>query len=170
MNLLTMGRSFVGIQSMPNRYRVTGQRLLPKFAEVGRAVSLAPVRSDASVGPLFDQAAERERSNLPVAGVCAAENGADSRRQMSSGDLIRRSMARPSRQQRAAAAAMVQTELSLETVKVLRNDLSDADLEIRRCLSEREERGGASETTPQKRMLWGRLMERLLPGRKQQTA
>jgi hypothetical protein len=60
MKLLSMSKSFAGGRNQSGRYKIVEQGLLPKFAPVGRPVSLAPKRK--SDGP----AAKKEQSTTPL--------------------------------------------------------------------------------------------------------
>jgi len=60
MKLLSVSKSFAGGRNQPGRYKMVEQGLLPKFAPVGRPVSLAPKRK--SDGP----AAKKEQSAPPM--------------------------------------------------------------------------------------------------------
>src|SRR5882724_5615836 len=60
MKLLSVSKSFAGGRNQSGRYKMVEQGLLPKFAPVGRPVSLAPKRK--SVAP----AAKKEQSTIPM--------------------------------------------------------------------------------------------------------
>ena len=60
MKLLSVSKSFAGGRNQPGRYKMVEQGLLPKFAPVGRPVSLAPKRK--SDGP----AVKKEQNATPM--------------------------------------------------------------------------------------------------------
>jgi hypothetical protein len=61
MKLLSVSKSLAGGRNQPGRYKMVEQGLLPKFAPVGRPVSLAPKRK--SDGPTV----KKEQSTTPTA-------------------------------------------------------------------------------------------------------
>lgn len=194
MKLLSVSRSFVNGKQESGRYRMAEQGMLPKFAPVGRQVSLAPQKTledapsaladgvspdvpshpaahaatalafEAAPEPLQpppDAAAPTAASSaaamaapaapaLCVNAVPASTNWFRLRRNPFSADPTEPvpatlSVAAPApapvsvRAPAFAAAAAgasravsrpVQSELSLDAVKPVRNDLSDADLEV----------------------------------------
>src|SRR2546426_12701846 len=60
MKLLSVSKSFAGGRNQPGRYKMVEQGLLPKFAPVGRPVSLAPKRK--SDGP----AVKKKQNTTPI--------------------------------------------------------------------------------------------------------
>jgi len=161
MKLLSVSNSFLAGKTESGRYRMTEQGVLPKFAPVGRPVSLAPKRNeDGPIGRV-------ELSLAPTKPIAAARE--DPAVMLS----LRQSCDRHSpfaeradepattgqvREPRAAVCVnavpestnwfrlrrdpfsvpagkvepkpLVQAELSLDAVKPVRNDLSDADFEV----------------------------------------
>jgi hypothetical protein len=60
MKLLSMSKSFAGGRNQPGRYKMAEQGLLPKFAPVGRPVSLAPKRKSDGL------AEKKEQNAIPM--------------------------------------------------------------------------------------------------------
>ena len=141
LRLLTTGKSLVGVRELESRYRLTSQRLLPQFGSAknpfGNSASAAaePATAPATkavprapVGPL-----------RPFAGLKGAVGRAQSpglfgwakARFAQAGSFWKR---RPATAGQPATLSLstqpVQGELSLDRIKVVRNDLSDADLEV----------------------------------------
>lgn len=148
MKLLSMSTSFAGGRNGPGRYKMADQGLLPKFAAMGRPVSLAPVRLPDE--PVPKQAAHRtpaipmnppqqksaraaQKRTEPVeaiapalrAAVCVNANSAPTNWfRLGTPPAVNRSAGRPT------FLMPAQGELSLDSVKPVRNDLSDSDLQI----------------------------------------
>ena len=139
MRLLTVGQSVRGLSNEPSPYKINEQHFLPKFASVGRPVSLAPpkerlaqavrVRSSdqaVAVDPASRAVTVAAFTPSPVAKaiqrpVSVAKEEEKGWRSLLS--FFGRSKPRPRR-------PLVQGEMTLETLKVVRNDLSEADLEV----------------------------------------
>ncbi len=144
MQLLTVGRSLDRIRDEPSRYKMTQQTLLPKFGSVNapevRARGLsgmtnpAVTRADAEEAKPSCAAATNDRNKMNAvqpdmerkAAPAGAVKPAFPRGRWT---LFRNPFAKASRQE-AATRAPVQSELLLDAVKPVRNDLSDSDLEI----------------------------------------
>src|SRR5439155_5976845 len=79
MKLLSVSKSFAGGRNQPGRYKMAEQGLLPKFAPVGRPVSLAPKRkSDVPAGKQEQNATPMGASNsLPESLIQGADLPAD---------------------------------------------------------------------------------------------
>ena len=141
MRLLAVGKSIIGIRNERSPYKMTQDNLLPKFgrkpggeAEVstaGETVTAVDIR----VGGAAKDAVALSGAPAPRAGaaVLAADATAvtgllpsDSAAACSS----RRGGRWRSRLTGPAGPGPMQEELRLETVKVMRNDLRDADLEV----------------------------------------
>jgi len=184
MKLLSVSKSFAGGRNQPGRYKMVEQGLLPKFAPVGRPVSLAPKRE--SDGPavkkeqnatpigasnslpesLFqgaDPATDPVKAVAPTprAAVCVNATAAPTNWfRLGNNPFVNRPAGRP----KPLTAA--QTELSLDAVKPVRNDLSDSDLQI---VPARPEMRPDASKTPSPRLLkpeltgfaWSRLTARL---------
>lgn len=129
--LLAVGQSIKGGKDAPSPYRMTDGKLLPKFAPVGRPISLAPPpRPFAETAERFFAGRKAHKTDpaaatAPAQPVVAVAKPAAA---ASTGRGLRR--LNPFASKSAAARPLVQAELSLDAVKVVRNDLSDADLEL----------------------------------------
>ncbi len=125
LRLLTAGKSLIGLKDSAGRYAVTRQRLLPKFnAKHAAASANAVMTGEAGAAPALTG---RGAGGTRLATAKPGEANA----QKSSPKLFRWWKSKPAlpgipRFQKA----MVQGELSLDTVKVVRNDLRDSDLEL----------------------------------------
>jgi hypothetical protein len=160
IKLLTVGKCLVSNRNGPGRYRMTELALLPKFAPVGRPIALAPKPKNRAMpaadyrqpeaGPSGNPApvpmtptkqvlahstpTERAESispgvnpaPMPVAASASCVNS------ISNTDFFRlkRVAAAFGRAGHPQRKAPVQTELVLDGVRVVRNDLSDSDVEI----------------------------------------
>jgi hypothetical protein len=126
VRLLSAGKSLIGFNES-GRYRVTRQRLLPQFGSVSN-----PFRSSAEGGIPTPTAPAPPAAAVAPTGT--AETKSQPRRGL--GAWVGHLLARLERPQIRTAPAIagsrpaVQGELSLDTVRVLRNDLSEADLEV----------------------------------------
>ena len=142
MQLLTVGRSLGRIGDEPSRYKMTQQSLLPKFGSVNahenRARGLSektnPVVVKTEIKTSEIAAAINDRKNMnsvqPGSKVTAAPSAVDSRPAFPRGrwTLFKNPFSKAPKA--AASTAPVQSELLLDSVKPVRNDLSDADLEL----------------------------------------
>jgi hypothetical protein len=150
--LLTAGKSLIGLQNVTSRYRMRSRFLLPKFGAAKNPfasdvsdVSEAVPEPAPEVRPMSEEevaaANLKETKRLPVAPPALIPRGlAPTVKRESIFERIlklnplawwkswrtpaRRPLPRPSR------ATPVQGELSLDKITVVRNDLTDADLEI----------------------------------------
>ena len=148
MKLLSVSKSFAGGRNQPGRYKMVEQGLLPKFAPVGRPVSLAPkrksdgpaVKKEQSATPMgasnslpeslfqatdpvsepFKAVAPTPRAAVCVNAIAAPTNWF----RLGNKPFVNPRAGRPKPLTPAPA------ELSLEAVKPVRNDLSDSDLQI----------------------------------------
>lgn len=160
MHLLAAGRSVKGIRKEPGPYRMNQENLLPKFNAVSK---------DA---PADDQAHETQTAPVPLADAAASDAACDEadkrerHRDVFKLGWLRRAVGRVFwRGSRTGGDATrdkrrpVQGQLSLDAVRVVRNDLTDSDSEAapRRTAS----RPGAARS-PSHGMVWNRLSARLL--------
>ena len=161
LRLLAAGRSLVGLNQPNSRYRVTSQRLLPRFvskgnpfrtqadgAEKSRLTSAeppeaAPPAATSQVLPAASIHACKQIEIAPVKPKSAAKPASQKWADWASkcaATVAGAIHARPAKPAKPAIPAfakpLVQGELSLERVKVVRNDLSDSDLDIVRCRPE----------------------------------
>lgn len=154
MQLLTVGRSLGRISDEPSRYKMTQQSLLPKFGSVNasedrvRGVSgttnPAVTRADAAVAKSSSAAATNDRKQMnavqPESQRQAAPGGVAPKPAFPRGrwTIFRNPFSRAPKPA-AVATAPVQSELSLDMVKPVRNDLSDSDLELVQAARRRAE-------------------------------
>jgi hypothetical protein len=154
VRLLSSGRSLIGFKDEAGRYQMTNQRLLPKFGSVknpfragcppGQMRLTTPSVSENRAVPAVSQVASVEMPQSQAAMKFAESKrhiylshvwrklcGWSGRLQKGWGRLL------PRQEKNAARVALpqlvkppIQSELSLERVRVLRNDLSDVDLEV----------------------------------------
>jgi hypothetical protein len=126
LQLMSTGRSWKGFTDGEPRYEVTHQKLLPKFNSKKNPfrATAQPAAAPATVA----QAAAAKPVSHPAGG--SKLRGWLARMTAKLGSLF----ARPPKPVKAAIPAFPKTslqgELSLDHVKVMRNDLSDTDLEI----------------------------------------
>ena len=116
LRLLTAGRSLIGLKE-PARYREAGPRALPKF--VGKQ---QPFGATSGSAVAAEPGASASSSTVPVSEISAKPRWFSrwtARWQRPNTSVIPR-FSKP----------LVQGELSLDRVKVMRNDLSDSDLEV----------------------------------------
>jgi hypothetical protein len=195
LRLLTAGKSLVGLRDSEPRYRLNRQRLLPKFPmrenpfratvkpDGGRDCA-SPVARPAENGVPAVGARRPEESELHVAPMPEVQSGPENlaRKWISKLRGLRgrnaQGFARRAPQSDSAPGA-VQTELSLDSVEVMRNDLSDADFEVvpsttvsAKVPTRPAERDG-SDPKPEKveagelpSMAWGRVSRKLFPAGK----
>lgn len=145
MQLLTVGRSLGRIRDEPSRYKMTQQSLLPKFGAVhapetqvrGLSETTNPVfaRADASKANAAGAATINDRKNMsavqPELQGKVAPVGAVDRPVFPRGrwTLFRNPFLKTPKPAKPLPAP-VQSELSLDAVKPVRNDLCDSDLEL----------------------------------------
>jgi hypothetical protein len=158
LRLLTTGKSLVGLKDEINRYRYTTRNRLPKFGSAKnpfqRSADAGTAGRDvvaATLSPKLAPGAEVRDGVVPPAslpkpaaaqsetdrGTNAQATAASPRTEQSQGNGLRRLRSwlspsgRPTPKPPVVGGKIpVQCELSLDRVKVMRNDLSDADLEI----------------------------------------
>lgn len=143
--LLATGRSLIGAQNASSRYRMDKRARLPKFGSTKNPFAAAHSTPEVNqpVPPQPTNSADAEpvvRATPPAANPIPASAPATRLRR-----AVRRlqewylevnplpRLAGPARSAFTAVprpSGPIQSELSLDTVRVVRNDLSDADLEI----------------------------------------
>jgi len=179
MQLLTTGKALEGQHNSSHRYQMTSQKLVPKFGS--KRNPFAARKSDAAA----PDAAATQAAIAPVPAKAPApsvfSNGPApqpwSARLASWVSGLKAKLSRPQRglqraQPTTAAAALpgavVQGELLLDGIKVVRNDLSETDLEIVTIKPEGADAGTVKSNgaiTPRKRgtpeRAWDRLRSRL---------
>jgi len=146
VRLLTTGKSLTGVDPATNRYRMRSRFLLPKFgsdknpftqpAAVPRAAVQETTPAQIAAANL------KETRRLPATVAVELKTSGDQPVSGTFGRIRewlrrRNPLARWPRRNREPKAAIprfnkspIQVELSLDSVKVVRNDLNDADLEI----------------------------------------
>lgn len=172
--LLAAGRSLIGAQDTSSRYRLDKRARLPKFVSPknpfasGTTSSLVtpptPIQAIMSPTEPVSRACEPAANSMPVIPPATSSLRRAVRRLqewcVEANPLPR--LAGPARsaftQPARPPMAAIQGELSLDTVKVVRNDLSDTDLEI---VPVKPARHAESVPLPQENA-WSRLTTRLL--------
>ena len=175
LKLLATGKSLVGLKQATGRYRVTRERLLPQFGSKNNPFQQRDDEAQTSAGPLQNVALPEpstSESSQPEPTVAPCDSGpakGSPERLPVLAEPVRHKVAgwankcvaklatgirvRPSKPAKSAfpafTKALVQGELSLERVKVVRNDLSDSDLDIVRSRAEAAPRAAASSTVEQ---------------------
>ena len=177
MQLLAAGRSIQTIKDEPSRYKMT-QHLLPKFGPAVRAETKMPDAIEAQSHPVVaeprapvtqpEPQAKKKNMNALHTLPPAPSRGASNAALMSAFPLGRWTRLRKNpfgtKSHRPGATAPVQGELRLDLVRPVRNDLSDADLEV---VEAPEPVAAAQESTAgpsideSNRFLWSRLTARI---------
>jgi hypothetical protein len=147
LRLLTTGKSLVGVKDTESRYRVTGARLLPQFgsarnpfsstaksepAPAGERPAAAQVGNGASGGRSGIRSANAKPALARAIGALRLKAVAllSGWRAKLGGLLPRPRAAKVKPAIPRFTKPAVQGELSLDRIRVVRNDLSDADLEV----------------------------------------
>src|SRR5947207_4825713 len=161
IKLLSVSQSLVGGRNQPGRYKMADQNLLPKFAPVGRPISLAPKRKPQE--PFAPNESDKPKPRTTASGIQSAPGAPElgsiqvktSALAGSTAEIVTLVATKPPTAicvnaipastnwfrlrnnpfatrsaQRTNSLLPAQTELSLDAVKPVRNDLSDADLEV----------------------------------------
>jgi hypothetical protein len=139
LSLLTKGRTIRGLKERPGHYKLSGKSAVPNFSEPKPELFKEEGRSKKDEGRESMQPAPSEqqtpKAERPApAGLDGAVAGEAPKQGRWSG-LAKRlaGWARswlPWGKERPFQSAAVQTELALDKVKVVRNDLSQDDLEV----------------------------------------
>ena len=137
--LLTKGRTIRGLRERPGAYKLLERSALPKFSAPKRLVSKAPHPEPAAAQPaIVEQPQPKPETPAPVI-VPPVPTPAPAENQPSKPALWRRLAAIPAswtgswipwRKNPPVQSPTVQTELALEKVRVVRNDLCEDDLEV----------------------------------------
>lgn len=152
LRLLTAGKSLVGLKDTASRYNVARTGSLPQFspkknpfrastrpefnpgaqAEAQAAASSVERTAEDPLTPAPAAVPVVEQSTPVIPASVAPSNQVDQAKAPSLWSALLPWRRRKVEKRRVAGFAkpMVQGELSLDTVKVVRNDLSDTDLEI----------------------------------------
>ena len=151
VRFLAAGKSLVGLKDLVGRYRLPSGRTLPQFGNAKENVFSTPHQNMAQATPP-DSKTGAERGTKEAVGVSSQTPGGvepalklSPNQELPETRVKHRSILRnlfgwlpwyrggPGRRTIPAFSKLpVQTELSLDNVKVARNDLSESDLEIRR--------------------------------------
>ena len=149
--LLMTGKSLFGFVRRPRRYEILTENLLPKFGPIEKPDSASDARQESSTktGSLFDREPDWKSKNQKhpimsnsLINPMNVEGGSLTNAQHAGNDNLTCGQADRSRSrfglfsffatQNVAKASrrLVQGELSLDSVRVVRNDLSDSDVEL----------------------------------------
>src|SRR5213078_2299972 len=142
LRLLSAGKSLVGLRDTGKQYQLLDSRSLPKFGKSGgKAVGGKIHRSNSK----FLENSKTEKPQIPTPSIQGESAEQALKRKAEAAGMRRgvgwigtfltrlKPMIRPGEKNAAIprfSAGPVQCELSLENVKVLRNDLSDTDFEV----------------------------------------
>lgn len=129
MKLLSAGKCWVGLKDSASQYRMGKPGMLPKFGSERNPFGAKKTAGEAGGPerpPELDRSAEPESSDRSnKAGTAAAPRNWAAKL----GSLVGLRVKKPEPKS-SAPAARPQLELSLDNIRVVRNDLSDADIEI----------------------------------------
>ncbi len=183
LKLLSVGQSFAGAKNEPGRYKMLAECRLPQFLVTARSESRVsesqqPEASCAArrvtfVGRLFEQFRFRGFASVVARGFLRGRTAEVGRAKVhktatKSSNLWFRAFGGHVRS-RSFESSLVQAELELENVRVVRNDLSDTDLEIVAGRRRARAQGAAktvrprmdSLSVPDSRFEWSRMAARL---------
>jgi hypothetical protein len=173
LRLLAAGKSLVGLKQSNSQYRVTSERLLPQFDSKKNpfrsSADKAPQPIMTVAGEAVPPQPESKCPELPAVGTDrsksemerATEKGTSALKPVSQklavwanrcaaklAGSIHGPQSRPARPAIPNfTKPLVQGELSLERVRVVRNDLTDSDLDIVRCKPEAASAKSVEEQT-----------------------
>lgn len=141
LRLLSTGKSLIGIRERKTRYQLNRERVLPEFCARKNPFRDAAPASGGRV----------DVRPVPSAGLGAAGSAAAPASEVVPG-LLRRlcnfSWRRAGKRPKPAVPRFghgpIQTELSLDKIKVMRNDLSDTDVEVVQAPQRPVPAGGAA--------------------------
>lgn len=172
MQLLTVGRSLGRIHDQPSRYKMTQQCLLPKFGsasapedeacETSETTNQVFAKTDVQKCPPNNASAAIERKSMNAAQsakpVTAAASEPASRPAFPRGrwSLFKNPFTKAAKP--VPAKAPEQSELRLDAVKPVRNDLADADLELVQAARRVPAHGAqGTEQSPADGAAWNRI-------------
>ena len=136
LRLLTTGRSLVSVRDTESRYRLTTQRLLPQFGPTRNPFGSPARQEPSSVGTSrppaeLGEVSPKGEGRGHARGFWLRLVGLWSACKVKPGALIVRPFEKTATQASPQLPKRpVQGELSLDRIKVVRNDLTDADLEV----------------------------------------
>jgi hypothetical protein len=133
VRLLTAGKSLVGIQDLKSRYRSVDPRAMPKFGSE-KKVNTDVARESEAKPSVAKSDVETSIANVEQTPVATARKARGGGWVSQWGSKLSTLVSQKPKPARSAAPRFnevpVQGELSLDNIKVVRNDLSDADLEV----------------------------------------
>jgi hypothetical protein len=133
VRLLTAGKSLVGIQDLKSRYQPVDPRAMPKFGSEKKLNT--DVARESEVKPSVTKSnAESSKTEVETTPAKPAREVRGSGWVGQWGSKLSSLVSQKPKSARGAIPRLngvpVQGELSLDNIKVVRNDLSDADLEV----------------------------------------
>jgi hypothetical protein len=167
VRLLTAGKSLVGIQDSKSRYRSVDPRAMPKFgsekkSDLARESEAKPSVADSNVESSKANTNAGADNKVGITQVVEKTPVATAPKPRGSGWVSQwgsklSSLVSPKPKPAKSGGARfssvpVQGELSLDNIKVVRNDLSDADLEVvtRKMAPAKKAESESQEWTPVK--------------------
>ena len=133
VRLLTAGKSLVGIQDLKSRYRSVDPRAMPKFGSE-KKVNTDVARESEAKPSVAKPTVESSKVNVEKTPVAVARKTRGGGWVSQWGSKLGSLVSQKPKPARSAiprfSGVPVQGELSLDNIKVVRNDLSDADLEV----------------------------------------
>jgi hypothetical protein len=133
VRLLTAGKSLVGIQDSKSRYRSVDPRVMPKFGSEKK--TNADVARESEIKPSVAKSnLESSKADVAATPVATARKARGSGWVSQWGSKLSSLVSQKPKPAKSGIPRLngvpVQGELSLDNIKVVRNDLSDADLEV----------------------------------------
>jgi hypothetical protein len=131
MSLLTKGHTVRGLKERPGHYKLLGKNPVPKFCGSKAAVPTTP-HADVEKAPLALTELPQPTVQSQVPRLAPLAKLAPAKVKPAKPSLWSRWVAKVTalREKPAHPRATIQTELALDKVKVIRNDLNDQDLEV----------------------------------------
>jgi hypothetical protein len=133
VRLLTAGKSLVGIQDSKSRYRSVDPRAMPKFGSEKKSNTDVARESEAQPS-IAKSNVESSKANVEKMPVAITRKARGSGWVSQWGSKLSSLVSQKPKPARSAIprpnGVPVQGELSLDNIRVVRNDLSDADLEV----------------------------------------
>ena len=147
LRLLTAGRSLVGLKDSASRYRESKYRLLPKFGTgtnpfQTKSTTVEPLTATENIATAREQPTPASPAPALTSSTASTELLNHEKQAFDKKGRIarwisslrargsRRKETKATRAMPQLAKSPVQGELSLDQVRVMRNDLNDADLEV----------------------------------------
>jgi hypothetical protein len=163
MQLLAVGRSLGKIGDQPSRYKMTQQTLLPRFGSVKAPEEQVPVvgsNNQKPAKPALKQsspgfAAANDRKKMSAVQPKPQETevpkavAAKPAFPLGRWTLFKNPFSKTPKPKPKPEEAVVQSELSLDMVRPVRNDLTDADLELVQPPKRSQEKNTLQATQPE---------------------